>query len=593
MRLADEAMRHIACFATFVLCATAPALAQGRDADIPTHADSVRGADNPNRSWWNVTFYDLHVRVNPADRSMTGWNGIGFRTVRPGQTMQLDLQAPLVLDSVVKDGRRLDTRQEGDAWFVTLPGQPRAGEVGTVRAYYHGQPGRGRPARSSGVVWSQDSLGTPWFATSDELPGASIWWPLKDWLGDEPDSQRIAVTVPDPLVEVSNGRLRGTTRNLDGTTTYEWFVTGPINSYGVAVNAGRYGHFADTLEGEAGPLSLDFWPLAAHLDTARVQWAQAKPMLRCFEHWFGPYPWYADGYKLVETPYLGMEHQSGIAYGNKFLLGYLGRDLSGTGLGLDWDYIVIHESAHEWFGNSISTREPGDLWVHEAFATYAEGLYVECEHGRTAGAAYLIGLRRGIRNTGPVVGPRGVAGWYNTDMYYKGANVLHMIRHLVDDDAKWHAILRGLTRSFRHRTVTGAEIEGYIGRASGLKLQPVFAQYFTTTKIPELEYRVAHGALSYRWTGVVPEFTMAVRVQIPGLRERWLRPTAAWQRLTVPSPGGADVTVDENFYVTARNLAAGGSGGQGSQVSRFPGRSRVIHHGNTEGTDNDHGKGMK
>jgi hypothetical protein len=493
--------------------------------------------------------------VNPADSSFTGWNGISYRVRRPEQTMQLDLQAPLVLDSAVQDGQRLDSRREGDAYFLTLPGRRNEGDTPTVTAYYHGQPGRGRPTGSSGVVWARDSLGAPWFATSDELPGASIWWPLKDWLGDEPDSQRIAITVPDPLIGVSNGRLRGTTHHPDGTTTYEWFVTGPINSYGVAVNAGRYGHFADTFQGEAGALSLDFWPLAAHLDTARIQWAQAKPMLACFERWFGPYPWYADGYKLIETPYLGMEHQSGIAYGNKFLPGYLGRDLSGTGLGLGWDYIVIHESAHEWFGNSISTREPGDLWVHEAFATYAEGLYTECMHGRTAGAAYLIGLRRGIRNTGPIVGPRGVAGWYNTDMYSKGANVLHTIRQLVDDDARWRAILRGLTRTFRHRTVTGAEIEEYLGRASGLALRQVFAQYLTTTSVPELQYRVDHGTLSYRWAGVLAGFAMPVRVQIPGMGSRWLRPTAAWQRLTVPSPSGAGVPVDEDFYVTTRNLA--------------------------------------
>ncbi|HEY7635025.1 MAG TPA: glycoside hydrolase family 47 protein [Gemmatimonadales bacterium] len=544
------------CLVTLLLCAGSPAFGQGRDAATPTHADSVRGADNPTRAWWDVTFYDLHVRVTPADSSVVGWDGITYRVRQPGQMMQLDLQAPLELDSAMQDGQRLQSRRDGNAYFLTLPARSSVGETRTVTAYYHGQPGRGRSGQSSGVIWSTDSLGAPWFATSDELPGASIWWPLKDWLGDEPDSQRIAITVPDSLMEVSNGRLRRTTHHPNGTTTYEWFVTQPINSYGVAMNAGRYAHFADTLQGEGGRLSLDFWPLAAHLDTAKVQWAQVRPMLTCFEHWFGPYPWYADGYKLIETPYLGMEHQSGIAYGNKFLPGYLGRDLSRTGLGLEWDYIVIHESAHEWFGNSISTREPGDLWVHESFATYAEGLYTECRHGRAAGATYLIGLRQSIRNSGPIVGPRGVAGWYNSDMYFKGANVLHTIRQLVDDDAKWLAILRGLTQTFRHRTVTGAEIEDYIGRASGLDLRQVFAQYLTTPKVPELEYRVEHGMLSYRWAGVLAGFAMPVRVQIPGLGQRWLRPTAEWQRLKVPSPEGAQVVIDENFYVTARNLAA-------------------------------------
>jgi aminopeptidase N len=538
-------------------CTARPALAQGGDAVRYTRADTLRGSNGSGRAWWDVTFYDLHVRVNPADSSVSGFNGVTYRVLRPSAEMQLDLQVPLALDSVVQDGRRLAARQDGDAYFVTLPSPQRQGETRTVTAYYHGQPGRGRPAgRADGFHWSTDSLGGPWIATSNELPGASLWWPLKDYLGDEPDSQRIAITVPDPLIEVSNGRLRSTTPNPDGTTSYEWFVANPINSYNVAVNAGRYAHFADTLEGRAGPLTLDFWPLAAHLDTAKVQWRQATSMLRCFEEWFGPYPWYADGYKLIETPYLGMEHQSGIAYGNRYLPGYLGRDLSGTGLGLGWDYIVIHESAHEWFGNSITTRESGDLWVHEAWATYAEGLYTECRQGRTAGAAYLIGLRRGIRNAGPIVGPRGIAGWYTTDMYSKGANLLHTVRQLVDDDARWRRLLLGLTTTFRHRLVTGREIEDYISRETGLDLRPVFAQYLTTTMVPELDYRVADGTLSYRWVNVVPGFAMPVRVQIPGLGTRWLRPTRTWRRLAVPSPRGAGLEVDENFYVTARNVGA-------------------------------------
>ncbi len=540
----------------FLALAVAPLPAAAQQA-APTRADSLRGTDGPGRAWWDVAFYDLHVRVNPSDSSVTGWNRITYRVLRPAPEMQLDLQAPLVLDSVVQDGRRLAARRDSGAYFLTLAAPQRAGATKTVTAYYHGQPGRGRlGAYSTGFVWSRDSLGATWFATSDELPGASIWWPLKDYLGDEPDSQRIAVTVPDSMVEVSNGRLRGTTRNADGTTTYEWFVADPINTYGVAINAGRYAHFADSLDGEGGMLALDFWPLASHLDTARAQWRQAKSMLRCFEHWFGPYPWYADGYKLIETPYLGMEHQSGIAYGNRYLTGYLGRDLSGTGLGLGWDYIVIHESAHEWFGNSITAREAGDLWVHEAFATYAEGLYTECRHGPTAGAAYLIGLRKGIQNRGPVIGPRGVAGWYNTDMYFKGANVLHTIRQLVDDDAKWRDILRGLNHTFWHQTVTGQQVEEYLGHAAGMDLGRLFAQYFTTTMVPEFDYKVENGTLSYRWANVVAGFAMPVRVQVPGLGTRWLKPTEAWQTLAAPDPEAAQLAVDENFYVTARRIGS-------------------------------------
>ncbi len=540
-----------------ILLALLPAAARAQDTTTYTHADSLRGTDGPARAWWDVTFYDLHVRVHPADSSIAGYNGITYRVLRSAREMQLDLQAPLVLDSVVQRGRRLAWRKDGDAYFVRLVASQPAGATREVTAYYHGHPGRGRQAPwQSGFVWARDSLGNPWVATSDEGPGASIWWPLKDYLGDEPDSQRIAVTVPDPMVEVSNGRLRSTTHNPDGTTTYEWFVDDPINTYGVAVNAGDYTHFADTVQGAAGPLTLDFWPLAFHADTAKVQWRQAKTMLRCFEHWFGPYPWYRDGYKLIETPYLGMEHQSGIAYGNKYDDGYLGRDLSGTGLGLGWDYIVVHESAHEWFGNNITASDDADMWVHEAFATYAEGQYTECRLGRTAGAAYLIGLKKSVQNKRPIVGPRGVGAWGGNDMYFKGANMLLTIRQLVDDDAKWRDILRGLNHTFWHHTVTGPQVQDYIGHAAGMDLRKVFEQYLTTTEIPELDFKAEHGTLSYRWTHVVTGFAMPVRVQIPGLGTQWLHPTETWQTLTAPDPETARLEVDERFYVTARNVLA-------------------------------------
>jgi len=557
-------VRPLVVFSLLAVSALAPATARAQGTTSYTRADTLRGSNGPGRAWWDVAFYDLHVRVRPSDSSVAGWNGITYRVLRASQEMQLDLQAPLVLDSVVQDGRRLAARRDSNAYFVTLLVRQRAGELKVVTAYYHGQPGRGRPAPwSSGFVWARDSLGAPWVATSDEGPGASIWWPLKDYIGDEPDSQRIAVTVPDSMVEVSNGRLRSTAHNADGTTTFEWFVADPINTYGVAVNAGRYTHYSDSLAGESGRLSLDFWPLAYHLDAAKAQWRQAATMLRCFEHWFGPYPWYADGYKLIETPYLGMEHQSGIAYGNRYLAGYLGRDLSGTGLGLGWDYIVIHESAHEWFGNNITAQDYADTWVHEAFATYAEGLYTECQLGRTAGAAYLIGLRKGVQNARPVVGPRGVAAWSGNDMYFKGANVLHTIRQIVDDDARWRDILRGLGRTFWHQTVTGQQVEDYISREAGVDLGKVFAQYFTTTQIPQLDLKVAGDTLSYRWSNVVAGFDMPVRVQVPGLGTRTLHPTDAWQTLAAPGARAADVRVDENFYVTAKDVGADASAGTG------------------------------
>lgn len=549
-------MRIIVPLVILALAPCAPAAAQPT---TYTHADTLRGSNGPARAWWDAQFYDLHVRVEAADSSIRGWNGITYRVLAPAREMQIDLQVPLEVDSMVQNGRRLEYRRDGDAFFVTLREPQRAGEVKTVTVWYHGKPRVAtNPPWGGGFSWASDSLGNRWIATTDEGLGASVYWPLKDDLGDEPDSQRIAITVPDPMVDVSNGRLRSTTPHADGTTTYEWFVADPINSYDVAVNAGTYAHFSDTLSGAAGKLSLDFWPLAYHVEAARRQWRQAVPMLQCFEHWFGPYPWYADGYKLVEAPHLGMEHQSAVAYGNRFANGYLGRDLSHTGLGLTWDYIIVHESAHEWWGNSISAQDHADMWVHEGFAYYAEGLYTECQQGKMAGAAYLIGSRRNIRNDRPVVPAYGVNAEGSGDMYPKGANMLHTIRQIVGDDAKWRAILRGLNTTFWHQTVTGRQVEDYVSREAGVDLSKVFAQYLTTTQIPEFDYKVEGGVLSYRWTHVVPGFDMPLRVNVPGLGDRVLHPTEAWQVLPVTSPNAAELEVDENFYVTARNVGGPG-----------------------------------
>ena len=548
-------MRTFTLIAALALVSADPAPAQET---TYTHADTLRGSNGPARAWWDARFYDLHVRVDPADSSIRGWNGITYGVLAPAREMQIDLQVPLEVDSMVQDGRRLEYRRDGNAFFVTLREPQRAGEVKILTVWYHGRPRVAtNPPWTGGFSWVHDSLGNRWVATTDEGLGASVYWPLKDYLADEPDSQRVAITVPDPMVDVSNGRLRSTTPNGDGTTTYEWFVVNPINSYAVVVNAGTYAHFSDTLSGEAGKLPLDFWPLAYHVDAARRQWRQAVPMLRCFEHWFGPYPWYADGYKLVEAPHLGMEHQSAVAYGNRFANGYLGRDLSRTGLGLTWDYIIVHESAHEWWGNSISAQDHADMWVHEGFAYYAEGLFTECQQGKMAGAAYLIGSRRNIRNDTPVVPAYGVNAEGSGDMYPKGANLLHTIRQIVGDDAKWRAILRGLNATFWHQTVTGRQVEDYISREAGVDLSKVFEQYLTTIRIPELEYKVEGGVLSYRWANVVSGFDMPLRVNVPGLGDRVLHPSEAWQALPVPSPDAADIEVDENFYVTARNEAPG------------------------------------
>ena len=537
------------------LLAAAPALA-AQPTPRFTRADSLRGGNGPGRDWWDVAFYDLRVRVNPADSSLGGRVAITYRVLKPGAELQIDLMRPMAVDSIVQDGRALTWRRDGDALFVPVASPQPAGARRTVTVHYRGRPVAARRAPwDGGIVWGRDSTGAPWIASANEGIGASVWWPNKDTWADEPDSQRVAITVPQGIVNVSNGRLRDSTRHGDGTTTYEWFVTSPINNYDVAINAGRYAHFADTVRGERGPLTLDFWPLAIHADTARKHFAQVRPMLRCFEHWFGPFPWYADGFKLVETPHLGMEHQSAVAYGNRYKNGYAGRDLSGTGWGLTWDFIIVHESGHEWFGNHVTASDPADMWIHEGFTNYAEGLFVECQSGKKAGGQYVIGSRGNIRNDRPIVAPYGVNERGSGDMYYKAGSMLHMIRQLVDDDARWRAILRGIQSTFGRRTVTGAEVQAYMSRRAGMDLGPVFAQYLGTTQVPTLEYRTTATAVDYRWRDVVPGFAMPVRVTLGGAPFRWLRPTERWQTLRVATKPGTAVIADPSFYVWTREAS--------------------------------------
>lgn len=520
-----------------------------------THADTLRGSNTPERAWWDATFYDLHVTVNPSDSSIVGHNGITYRVLKPAREMQVDLQVPLEVDSMVQDGRTVTYRRDGNAFFVSLTAAQPVGQSKTLTVYYHGRPRVAKRAPwDGGFVWAHDSAGHSWIATACEGLGASVWWPNKDLEADEPDSQRIAITVPDSVIDVSNGRLRRTAHNANNTTTYEWFVENPINNYDVAVNAAKYAHYSDTYKGEDGTLTLDFWPLAYNLEKAKKQFPQAKSMLACFEHWFGPYPWYKDGYKLVETPHLGMEHQSAVAYGNHYENGYLGRDLSKTGWGLKWDFIIVHESAHEWWGNSLTAKDHADMWIHESFANYAENLYTECQDGKAAGAAYVIGTRKLIRNDRPIVGHFNVNDEGSGDMYYKGGNMLHTIRQVVDNDAKWRGILRGLQKTYRHQVVSGTQVEDYISKHAGIDLSKVFAEYLTTTMVPVLEYRISGSTLSYRWSDVVPGFAMPVKVSLTDNGTTLIHPTESWKTAKLDLKSPDSFHVDENFYVNTRNV---------------------------------------
>ena len=389
--------------------------------------------------------------------------------------------------------------------------------------------------------------------------GASVWYPCKDHQSDEPDNgATLRITVADSLVAVGNGRLQGKTANGDGTTTWAWSVTSPINNYNIIPYIGKYVTWHEDFTGEKGHLDCDYWVLDYNLEKSKKQFGRdVKDMLKCFEHWFGPYPFYEDSYKLVESSHLGMEHQSATAYGNRYMNGYLGMDLSGSGWGKKWDYIIIHESGHEWFANSITTNDIADMWVHEGFTDYSEPLFVECQFGKQAGDEYTQGLRRNIQNNEPVIGPYGVNKEGSGDMYAKGANLLHTIRQLIDDDEKFRNILRGLNKDFYHKTVDSKDVEKYISQKSGKDLSKIFDQYLRTIKIPELEYQLSEGKsagsfeVKYKWNNTVPGFDMPVRLWVDN-KAVWINPSSQFKSMTIQGTTPKDLPVDKNFYITLK-----------------------------------------
>jgi aminopeptidase N len=407
-----------------------------------------------------------------------------------------------------------------------------------------------RPPWDGGVQWVPDGKGNTIISTSCQGLGSSVWWPCKDHMYDEPDSMQISITVPKNLMDVSNGVLRSVVENNDDTHTFNWFVKNPINNYGVNMNVANYVSWKETFKGEKGDLAVSYYVLPQNLEKAKEQFKQAPQMLKAFEHWFGPYPFYEDGYKLVEVPYLGMEHQSSVTYGNGYKMGYLGRDLSNTGWGLKWDFIIIHESGHEWFANNITYKDVADMWVHEGFTNYSENLYTEYYFGKEAGSDYVIGTRALIANDAPIIGVHGVNQEGSKDMYYKGGNLLHTIRQVVNDDEKWRQILRGLNKTFYHQTVDGSQIEAYVSAQAGRNLSKVFDQYLRDVRIPVLEYSFGNKGLQYRWANVVEGFDMPVKVKIGSGKEEFLYPTAEWK--TLKTKAERALTVDRNFYVESK-----------------------------------------
>ncbi|MBX3239743.1 MAG: M1 family metallopeptidase [Chitinophagaceae bacterium] len=514
-----------------------------------SRADSLRGSITPGRAWWDVKEYDLTVWFDFSKRSLTGSNTITYTVVSaPTTEMQIDLQVGLNIDSVIYEGGPMSFWRDGNVYFVKVPPGQAVDDVRKVTVYYSGIPRPAiRPPWDGGVIWSKDAGGNPWISVACQGLGASVWFPCKDHQSDEPDHTLLSIITPDSLVAVGNGRLKTTTSNGNGTTTYTWEVVNPINNYNIIPYIGKYAHWQETYAGEKGNLDCDYWVLDYNLEKAKTQFKQASEMLQCFEHWFGPYPFYEDGFKLVESPHLGMEHQSAIAYGNRFANGYLGNDLSETGWGLKWDFILVHESGHEWFGNNITTKDVADMWVHESFTNYSETLFTTCKFGKEAGNDYVIGTRKRIQNDIPVQGPFGVNQEGSGDMYYKGGNLVHIIRQVINNDSLFRSVLRGLNRDFYHQTITGKDLEVYISRAAGIDFSKVFDQYLRTTQIPVLEYKIKGKTLNYRWNNVVNDFDMPIRVNFYG--EHWLKPAEKWQTLKPKNGGKENFSIDRNFYV--------------------------------------------
>lgn len=512
-----------------------------------THQDTLRGTVTRERVWWDLSFYHLDVKVNPGDSSLKGQNTIRYKVLTPYQVMQVDLQEPMQILNIVQDGNKLSFRRDGNAYFVTLTKPQQIGESNEIIVDFGGKPQVSkRPPWSGGLSWKKDANRNPWIVTTCQGDGASLWWPCKDHQYDEPDSMLMTVTVPEGLTDISNGRLRSTVDNPDHTKTFTWFVSNPINNYCVNLNVADYVHFGEKYQGEKGPLDCDYYVLSYNLEKAKSQFKEVPRMLEALEYWFGPYPFYEDSYKLVEVPYPGMEHQSSVTYGNDYKNGYKGTDESNTGWGFKFDFIIIHESAHEWFGNSITSKDVADMWIHEGFGAYSETLFLDYHFGKKASSAYVIGTRAKIRNDKPIIGPYGVNTEGSHDMYYKGANMLHTLRQVVDNDEKFRQMIRGLSKTFYHQTVTTQQVEKYLSDATGKDLTPFLNQYLRDTRLPVFEYKREKNRIKYRWSNCVDGFDMPLKISFDNT-SKWVYPTQKWKKIRISK--GMKIVPDLNFYI--------------------------------------------
>ena len=519
--------------AAFMAAQTSPSTPQqaatpsgSRNHGEPTRADILRGAYGPYRANNDLLFYYLDIRVDPEKKFISGKNTIRFKMLKDDARIQLDLTDALNIDKILFGSTPLKYERDSGAVFVDFPETLHAGRVYAIDFYYSGSPVQ--TGRFGGFTFGKDPSGDPWIYTACEGIGASIWWPNKDQWRDEVKNMQISVSIPNGLVDVSNGRFMGKTDLGDGFTRWDWFVHYPINNYDVSLNIGNYQHFSDRL----GHLSMDFYALPEDLDKAKKQFTQAKGMLQAYQHYFGEYPFKKDGYKLIEVPYSGMEHQSAVTYGNHFANGHLERDWTGVGISPRFDFIIIHESGHEWFGNSITAADSSDMWIHEGWTTYLESLYVEYMYGHDDAVKYLNGYRSKVKNEEPIIAPRGINREPPQDQYFKGALFINTLRSVVNDDARWWKLLHDFYQHFKYQNIMTEDVVQYFNKQTGMNLTPIFDQYLRHTAIPTLELKFddSKGTGSYRWKVDEPAFQMPVRV---GKKDSWqiIHATTDWQTM--------------------------------------------------------------
>lgn len=519
-----------------------------------TYQDTLRGSLGKERTWWDVTHYAVSVEPDFEKKHISGKVDIQFKVIGNGEQMQIDLQAPMQLDKAMLGNSELKYTRNGNVFFVQVDKNLPIGSDQQLSLVYSGNVQVAvRPPWDGGWIFSKDKLGRPWMSVACQGLGASVWFPCKDHQGDEPDNgATLKINAPDSLVAVGNGRLKSKQSAKLGYTTWEWEVKNPINNYNIIPYIGKYVSFAEIYPGEKGKLDCDYWVLDYNVDKAKKQFQQVPQMLKAFEHWFGPYPFYEDGFKLVESPHLGMEHQSAVAYGNGYQNGYRGRDLSGSGWGLKWDFIIIHESGHEWFGNNITTNEVADMWVHEGFTNYSETIFTNYHYGKEAGDAYVQGTRNLIENASPIIGKYGVNEEGSGDMYYKGGNLVHFVRQLFVDDEKFRAALREMNKRFYHKITTSAEVEKFWSEQVGRDLAPLFEQYLRNVKVPTLEILKQGNKIKYRWSDCQANFNAPIRVFVDG-NATWLYPTNSWKEYKI-NKKVVELKPDINFYVGYREL---------------------------------------